>query len=569
MRHLPRLVASLAILLLLAGCASAPPPRAPSASGPAALDEDPSPPTEPGPLDFLARPREVNRVSSGGEPSILADRNGKFLWIADTSGVYYSTDNGTRWQQTNGYTGDFGGALGDGPGLAQDDQGRLYKASLHDNRGDVARSDDGKAFNQASYFAGYPIDRPWIAAVGTSVVVVYLNNLGAVGYQEACTRSTDSGATFTDRNPVSGNHGTGGIYMAPDKSFYFTGDNGVITRHAQTCSDTISFGASTMQMFPSVGVNNLYAMTGWQEKLFAAAAGSGNKMLVSGAAKWAARPKVYTVSPDELKTNTFGAVAARGEDVAVAWYGSTTAGDPSAAGFSGTFDVYVALIRDYFGDSGTPTIQVWKVSERPNHKGQICMGGVTCTGNRGLLDYFGVAFDIWGGIHVAYVEDTSATTTYHALIVPEGEGTPIEDPIVLPTGTQKPGGTANPNPPLTASGAKPVARIRGESLGLTVSLNGEASTGSAPLAYTWDLGDGSEAAGVAINHTYSEPGEYTVRLTVTDPQGREGTASAKINAVAGGGGPVSGEGSRGSPGAGLFLVVAAASAALVLRRLRT
>ena len=35
------------------------------------------------------------------------------------------------------------------------------------------------------------------------------------------------------------------------------------------------------------------------------------------------------------------------------------------------------------------------------------------------------------------------------------------------------------------------------------------------VAYSWNFGDGQSGSGVTIQHAYSAPGTYTVRLTVT------------------------------------------------------
>lgn len=40
--------------------------------------------------------------------------------------------------------------------------------------------------------------------------------------------------------------------------------------------------------------------------------------------------------------------------------------------------------------------------------------------------------------------------------------------------------------------------------------------GGEPASYEWDLGDGTSATGPSPTHTYSEPGEYTVQLTVSN-----------------------------------------------------
>ncbi|SDX00038.1 PKD domain-containing protein [Thiocapsa roseopersicina] len=66
---------------------------------------------------------------------------------------------------------------------------------------------------------------------------------------------------------------------------------------------------------------------------------------------------------------------------------------------------------------------------------------------------------------------------------------------------------------------------------LTVELDGTDSTDpdGGTLSYSWDFGDGATASGPFASHTFTQPGTYTVLLTVTDSQGRIGTDSAAIN----------------------------------------
>ena len=53
--------------------------------------------------------------------------------------------------------------------------------------------------------------------------------------------------------------------------------------------------------------------------------------------------------------------------------------------------------------------------------------------------------------------------------------------------------------------------------GKSVSLDGGQSISPLTLTYTWDFGDGSDlGSGVKLDHKYTENGEYTVKLTVTD-----------------------------------------------------
>jgi len=64
---------------------------------------------------------------------------------------------------------------------------------------------------------------------------------------------------------------------------------------------------------------------------------------------------------------------------------------------------------------------------------------------------------------------------------------------------------------------------------LNVSFTGLASGGTPPYSYSWNFGDGS-ATSTAQNpaHTYSNPGTYTAKLTVTDSSSPAQTASSSV-----------------------------------------
>jgi PKD repeat protein len=50
------------------------------------------------------------------------------------------------------------------------------------------------------------------------------------------------------------------------------------------------------------------------------------------------------------------------------------------------------------------------------------------------------------------------------------------------------------------------------------------------LTYAWDFGDGTTSNELNPTHTYTEPGEYTARLTVSDPSGRSNSSNLTITA---------------------------------------
>ena len=49
------------------------------------------------------------------------------------------------------------------------------------------------------------------------------------------------------------------------------------------------------------------------------------------------------------------------------------------------------------------------------------------------------------------------------------------------------------------------------------------------VKYIWDFGDGSRAYGEVVRHVYDRPGNYTVRLTVVDNTGLEGSAKVVVH----------------------------------------
>ena len=53
-------------------------------------------------------------------------------------------------------------------------------------------------------------------------------------------------------------------------------------------------------------------------------------------------------------------------------------------------------------------------------------------------------------------------------------------------------------------------------VGEAVTLDGSASTGSGPLNYKWDFGDGTAGDGARVTHAYEKGGQYRVRLVVDD-----------------------------------------------------
>jgi PKD repeat protein len=126
-----------------------------------------------------------------------------------------------------------------------------------------------------------------------------------------------------------------------------------------------------------------------------------------------------------------------------------------------------------------------------------------------------VAFaDDWTGTAIEEGPDTNLT---YVAVGDFGTGTGSVKRIVYTPGNGTPIARMQANP---TSGPAPLA----------VSFNGLGSSdpdGDA-LTYSWDFGDGTTSTAPSPSHTYAA-GDYTARLTVTDPSGSSASATQAIN----------------------------------------
>jgi PKD repeat protein len=445
---------------------------------------------------------------------MLADRDGRYLWVGDTSGGYYSEDNGTSWTRMGNYPGNGGVAFVDGWVFAQDEESRLYSAVLDDNHVDIVRSSNGgDSWDQTTYLAGVSgtADRPWIAAQGDEVVLFYFDAPAVItGLYEHCARSTDGGLTWLDRDPMAGSPQGGNAVFDDQGNFYYGDNSGTVYKFAGSCTSSVA----TRAMFGSSvrSSNNMIPVAVEGEHLCMAAATTGNGAIQLSCLRDFGVPKVRTISPEFLKANIFSTISMQEGQIAVAWYGSETDGDPTAEGFTGAFNVYVAIVEDFWEE--TATITHHRLTSTPNHVGQICIGGISCTetSDRDLLDYFGIDHDIWGNVHVAYAHDgtTANAQTRHARLLVDAMA-PGGGPVVV-----------DPNAPI----ADFSHRIAGYDVAVDASDSFD-PLGSG-LAYTWDWGDGDAGSGVEATHSYSSYGAFSIRLTVEASDGRTGSTVANV-----------------------------------------
>ncbi len=84
---------------------------------------------------------------------------------------------------------------------------------------------------------------------------------------------------------------------------------------------------------------------------------------------------------------------------------------------------------------------------------------------------------------------------------------------------------------VSAAPVAPTAAFTATPTYLSVQFTNQ-STGTAPLTYAWDFGDGGSSTQASPSHTYATAGTYSVKLTVTGPGGSDDvTHSVTVSAA--------------------------------------
>jgi hypothetical protein len=300
----------------------------------------------------------------------------------------------------------------------------VYVASLNLASVNVATSTDrGTTFSQVPVVEGVPVDdREWIAAYGSSTALlsyhdILTNNIDVL-------RSDDGGTTFvqtaraipdTDykastnelgnividhRNaPAGGAPGDFYAYqsfVAPhdandsnlDEAFVAVSRDGGKTFTDQPVPCSYTKGKDLDHNFPNVSVapdgSLWYA---WSDDTNVKTAVSHDH-----GQTWSCSGNVAT----GLKRGIFPWLAATSAGVDLVFYGTPDANGPNMTWYA------------EFAQNPTGTTTGWGAPQQITsvHKGDVCEGGISCTGGRQLLDDFGVDTDQSGWAHIAYSHDS-------------------------------------------------------------------------------------------------------------------------------------------------------------------
>ncbi len=319
-------------------------------------------------------------------------------------------------------------------------------ASLNLGSINVATSnDDGKTFSQVPVQAGLPVDdREWIAAYGadtslltfhdvaTSNIDVLRSDTGGGPYTQIAQAipATDYKATNNELgnlvidhdNPSAGGFWAYQAFVAPsadpgptnsapyNEAFLAVSPDGGHTWTDKPIPCSTAFGAKGLNHnFPNVSVapngTLFYAVSNDTSVYVASSTNHGDTWSCSGPISTATR----AIFPWLVATSA-------GEDLV--YYGAT------GTGSTATWNVY-------FAQNLTQSLTGWNTSKlMAVHTGDVCEGGVTCTGGRQLLDDFGVDTDQSGWAHIAYSHDSpdlggSGSYTGYAV---QTAGTPVGRP---------------------------------------------------------------------------------------------------------------------------------------------
>jgi hypothetical protein len=317
----------------------------------------------------------------------------------------------------------------------------VYVASLNLASINVATSlDRGTTFSQVPVVEGVPVDdREWIAASGASTALlsyhdILTNNIDVL-------RSDDAGTTFvqtaraipdTDYKAQSNELGNividhrntpaGGApgdffayqsFVAPhdpnssnfDEAFVAVSKDGGATFTDLPVPCSYTPGKDLDHNFPNVSVapdgTLWYA---WSDDTNVKTAVSHDH-----GQTWACSGNVAT----GLKRGIFPWLAATSAGVDLVFYGTPDANGPNMTWYA------------EFAQNSAGTTSGWGAPTAITsvHRGDVCEGGISCTGGRQLLDDFGVDTDQSGWAHIVYSHDApdlGGDGTYTAYAVQTG-----------------------------------------------------------------------------------------------------------------------------------------------------
>ncbi|HUR68932.1 MAG TPA: fibronectin type III domain-containing protein [Candidatus Thermoplasmatota archaeon] len=493
-------------------------------------------------------------IDSGGEPSIGVDwRTGEILYQRGfhTFRAELQDDGGSDWIDVSAPNTPFN----IDPMLFTDSAtGRTFAGGLDGMCSSMAITDDGgRTWIPAGNMCVPTLDHqtiasgPWAATTLPSSpafdrATYYCAQASAV----TCITSQDGGLTWGPPVPVTcgfvdpGFHGS--VHVGPDGKVFLPfkncqGGAGV----AVSADNGLTWTSHKVPsaVYPGAGFDPDVATTpsGWLYLGYAngATGAATATMSKDNGTTWST--PVDVGAPLGVVASTFHEMVA-GDDgrAALAFLGTTTAGNGYDPAFAGVWDLYVATTYD----AGATWTTV-KASTDPVQRGWICAGGTGCatdeSGHRNMLDFMDAQVDAQGRVLVGYADGctgecagpagTSAQSFHsQATITRQSSGLTLFSAFDPSTGA------------LFATGGGPYTTQAGSA----VALDGEAANGVAPYSYSWSVlsrpaGSAAGASSIAAaatagaSFTPDVVGDYLLRFEARDASGERAVDVVKVTAA--------------------------------------
>lgn len=411
------------------------------------------------PIAFGA-PIIIDEDHRAGEPNLRIGPEGR-IYVGAPCGfvgcnqgyLWRSVDGGASWQfvyhlDVDGestHNREWRASVAPGGGdsdIAVTPLGKVYYADLYLAEISVSSSEDGLTWTKSHPAASnVPADdRQWIGVYGEDTVYVIFNQ---IPYGPMVTKSVDGGLTWTTRPAVPPDFieewwTIGNLVVNPQ--------DGRLAFPFAACNDE---GECANDIWVSVSDDG-----GWSWRQFKAHIGTGDVANIFPAMAMDRQGGLYLAWSEENDDATRSVKVAASTDwgeswsapavasadvpnavlpwiaagdagrVGVVWYGSNTTGDAETVPTDAEWHLYYAFSDDAFDANATFTTM--RPTEKPNHYGPICLGGLGCSGDggdRSLLDFFQVQVDPEGWPNVIYSDN--------AELCPPDAARPCPDPYVV------------------------------------------------------------------------------------------------------------------------------------------
>ena len=380
---------------------------------------------------------------------------------------------------------------------------------------------------------GVAADRQWMTFTDDHTVLLSWNQ--QVPRNVVVQRSTDGGLTYSPVTSIAAPNAEfpgpmrfiaskNVVYMPWTKgeqvNLAVSSDGGTTWTDCKVASgDTVKGGTAGFAVADHDSAGNVYVVWAdsslyhtWLSVLTADKLAGCNQATADVAATADGEPTVdpgfsapLQVDRDAVRTTVFPWVSAGGAPgrVAVAFYGTTSDGDPNSGDFKAAWNVYVNQSLNAL--AATRTVSQVQATTHPFHYDSICLNGLGCdlavpAGDRTLADFFAIGFNPKDGrLSVVFDRDNKkpdeslghiATPMVVSQIAgPSNGGGTVSVPghAVVRTSSTDPTGDALSNYSLTAPGVAPPsypAKDEAAADLTNVSVAGEPVTGGLKVTLT-------------------------------------------------------------------------------------